>query len=206
VLDTWLPETVAAGWRPEPRLTVSAWADQHRVLSTMAAEPGPWRTDRTPYLRAILDALSVRSPVRKVVLMKAAQLGGTEAALCWLGYIMHHAPGPFLFVEPTVELAKRLSRQRLDDLIAETPVLRSRVRSPRSRDAGNTVLLKTFPGGVVVLTGANSAVGLRSMSARFLCFDEVDAYPSDVEGEGDPIALAEARARTFSRRKVLLLS
>jgi phage terminase large subunit GpA-like protein len=67
-------------------------------------------------------------------------------------------------------------------------------------------LLKTFPGGVVVLTGANSAVGLRSMSARFLCFDEVDAYPSDVEGEGDPIALAEARARTFSRRKVLLLS
>src|SRR4030095_5327471 len=122
------------------------------------------------------------------------------------GYVMHHAPGPFLFVEPTVELAKRLSRHKLDPLIAETPALHGRVRSPRSRDAGNTVLLKLFPGGMVVLTGAHSAVGLRSMSARCVCFDEVDAYPSDVEGEGDPVALAEARSRTFPRRKLFLLS
>ena len=57
------------------------------------------------------------------------------------------------------------------------------------------------------MTGANSAVGLRSMSARFLFLDEVDAYPGDVEGEGDPVALAEARARTFGwRRKTLLVS
>src|SRR4029453_15133819 len=131
-----------------------------------------------------MDALSVRSPVRKVIWMKAAQMAGTEAALNWLGYVMHHAPGPFLFVEPTVELAKRLSRHKLDPLIAETPALHGRVRSPRSRDAGNTVLLKLFPGGMVVLTGANSAVGLRSMSARFVCFDEGDAYPSGGEGEG----------------------
>ena len=59
----------------------------------------------------------------------------------------------------------------------------------------------------LVLTGANSAVGLRSMTARFLFLDEVDAYPGDVEGEGDPIALAEARARTFGwRRKAYLVS
>ena len=55
------------------------------------------------------------------------------------------------------------------------------------------------------MTGANSAVGLRSMSARFLFLDEIDAYPGDVEGEGDPVALAEARARTFGRRRKALL-
>jgi phage terminase large subunit GpA-like protein len=176
------------------------------VLGSHAAEPGPWRTSRTPYLRALMDCLSPRSPVRRLVFMKAAQVGGTECALNWLGYLIEHAPAPVLFVQPTVETAKRFSRHKLDPLIAETPALRDRVRSPRSRDAGNTVLLKVFPGGVVVLTGANSAVGLRSMSCRFLCFDEVDAYPGDVEGEGDPIALAEARARTFPRRKLFLLS
>jgi hypothetical protein len=39
---------------------------------------------------------------------------------------------------------------------------------------------------VLILTGANSAVGLRSMPARYLFLDEVDGYPGDVEGEGDP--------------------
>ena len=68
-------------------------------------------------------------------------------------------------------------------------------------------MAKEFPGGILVLTGANSAVGLRSMTARFLFLDEVDAYPGDVAGEGDPIALAEARARTFGwRRKAFLVS
>jgi phage terminase large subunit GpA-like protein len=153
-----------------------------------------------------MDVLSVRSPIRRVVVLKAAQLGVTEAALNWLGYVIEHAPAPFLYVAPTVETAKRLSRHKLDQLIEATPALRRRVRSPRSRDSANTILLKVFPGGVVVLTGANSAVGLRSMSCRFVVFDEVDGYGADVEGEGDPIRLVEARTRSFPRRKLLLIS
>ena len=131
----------------------------------------------------------------------------TESGNNWLGYIMHHVPAPALAVQPTVELAKRFSRQRIDPLLEETPALRERVAPARARDSGNTMLSKEFPGGILVLTGANSAVGLRSMTARFLFLDEVDAYPGDVAGEGDPIALAEARARTFGwRRKAFLVS
>jgi phage terminase large subunit GpA-like protein len=112
-----------------------------------------------------------------------------------------------LAVQPTTELAKRFSDQRIDPLIEETPAIRERVAPARSRDSGNRQLSKEFPGGQLVMTGANSAVGLRSMSARFLFLDEIDAYPGDVEGEGDPIALAEARARTFGwRRKTFLVS
>ena len=59
---------------------------------------------------------------------------------------------------------------------------------------------------MLILTGANSAVGLRSMPARYLFLDEVDGYPGDVEGEGDPILLAERRSATFQRRKILLVS
>jgi len=122
-------------------------------------------------------------------------------------YILHHVPAPVLAVQLTVELAKRFSRQRIDPLLEETPALRDRVAPARARDSGNTMLSKEFPGGILVLTGANSAVGLRSMPARFLFLDEVDIYPGDIEGEGDPIALAEARARTFGwRRKAFLVS
>ena len=68
------------GLRPDPLLTVSEWANQHRRLSGRAAsEPGPWRTSRTPYLREIMDCLSPSSPVERVVFMKGAQTGGTEA-------------------------------------------------------------------------------------------------------------------------------
>jgi len=80
------------------------------------------------------------------------------------------------------------------------------MKERRSWDSGNTVLSKEFPGGVLILTDADSTVGLRSMPARYLFLDEVDGYPGDVEGEGHPIQLAERRSATFQRRKILLVS
>src|ERR1700731_3748640 len=130
----------------------------------------------------------------------------TEAGNNWIGYVIHHAPGPMLAVQPTVELAKRFSRQRIDPLIAESPALRDRVKPQRSRDAGNTMLSKEFPAGLLVITGANSAVGLRSMPARYLFLDEVDAYPPSAGEEGDPVALAEARTRPFAWRSKIFLT
>jgi len=195
------------GLRPDPRLTVSEWAERYRMLSTKeSAEPGRWRNARTPYLREIMDCLSPSSPVERVVLMKGAQVGGTELGLNWVGYAIHHAPGPMMIVWPTTEMAQRNSKHRIDPLIEESPALKDIIAPPRSRDSGNTVLMKEFRGGVLVMTGANSAVGLRSMPVRYLFLDEVDAYPLDVDGEGDAIHLAEARTRTFARRKILLVS
>ncbi len=196
------------GIRPDPDLTVSEWADRHRWLSSRAAaEPGRYRTARTPYLREIMDALSPGHPAQRISFMKAAQVGATEAGNNWIGFVIHHAPGPMLAVLPTVEMAKRASRGRLDPLISDSPALRERVSPARSRDAGNSMLSKEFPGGILVLTGANSATGLRSMPARYLFLDEIDAYPPSADEEGDPVTLAEARSTTFAhRRKVFLVS
>jgi phage terminase large subunit GpA-like protein len=157
-------------------------------------------------MKAVMDALSPRHPAQRVVFMKAAQVGATEAGNNWIGFCMHRAPGPFLAVQPTVDLAKRLSQQRIDPLIEESPDLRALVLPSRSRDAGNTILGKRFPGGQLILTGANSAVGLLSMPARWVFLDEVDAYPGDVDGEGDPIALAEARTISFGHRSKVFLA
>ncbi|WP_434025827.1 phage terminase large subunit family protein [[Pseudomonas] boreopolis] len=204
-------DAIERAWRegltPDPLLTVSEWADRHRVLSSKASsEPGRWRTARTPYLKAIMDCLSPTSPVERVVFMKGAQVGATETGSNWIGYVIHHAPGPMMAVWPTVEMAKRNSKQRIDPLIEESSVLSELIAPARSRDSGNTILAKEFRGGVLVMTGANSAVGLRSMPVRYLFLDEVDGYPLDVEGEGDAISLAEARTRTFARRKIFIVS
>ncbi len=202
---------IERAWReglvPDPLLSVSEWSDRHRMLSSKASsEPGRWRTSRTPYLKEIMDCLSPTSSVERVVFMKAAQLGATEMGSNWIGYVIHHAPGPMMAVWPTVEMAKRNSKQRIDPLIEESPILKELIAPARSRDSGNTILAKEFRGGVLVMTGANSAVGLRSMPVRYLFLDEVDGYPLDVDGEGNAVALAEARTRTFARRKIFIVS
>lgn len=193
---------------PEPDLLVSEWADRHRVLDQAASsEPGRWRTSRTPYLREIMDCLSATRPEQVVVFRKGAQIGATEAGNNWMGYVIHHAPGPMLYVTPTVELAKRASKSRLAPMLAAVPELALKVSSPRARDTGNTLFQKDFVGGTLILTGANSAVGLRSMPARYLFLDEASAYPADLDGEGDPIDLALRRTATFRRnRKVFIVS
>lgn len=200
-------ELLAEFLRPPAAITVSQWADANRMLSGKASsEPGPWRTDRTPYLRQIMDDLSARSSVQEVVVMFAAQLGKSESGMNWLGYIIDNEPGPVMCVQPTTDMAKRFSRQRIAPMLEESPVLRRKVRENRSRDDANTTLMKDFAGGVMVVSGANSAAGLRSMPVRYLFLDEIDAYPLDVDGEGDPVALAEKRTSTFARRKVLKVS
>ena len=195
------------GLMPPASMTVSEWADEHRILSGKgSAEKGPWRTMRTPYLKEPMDCLSYGNPTRRVVLMFGSQMGKTEVVLNWLGSIMHLWPGPVLLVQPTLDMAKRLNRQRLEPLLRETPVLSDLIAPARSRDSGNTMFLKEFQGGLFVLTGANSSSGLQSMPAAYLAADEVSSYPLEADDKGDPLENAEARTRTFPMGKVLITS
>lgn len=207
MIDYSLIQGFLDGLKPTARITVDQWADKYRMLSSVASsEPGPWRTDRTPYLREIMCKLSATDPTECVVVMKGAQVGLTEAGNNWLGYVIHVSPAPTLMVMPTEAMVKKNSKTRIDPMIEASPILRERIAPARSRDSGNTMLQKEFPGGVLMLVGANSASGLRSMPVRFLFLDEVDAYPMDLDGEGSPLSLAMARTRTFAKRKIFEIS
>jgi phage terminase large subunit GpA-like protein len=196
------------GLRPVPMKKVSDWADENRRLTTeSAAEPGPWRTDRTPYLRAVMDDLSPTSPINEVVVAKGVQLGFSESALNVVGCFIDISPCPIMYVMPTIEMATAISQDRVQPMIENSDSLKARVAPQRSRDSTNTILVKSFPGGRLILSGGNSAASLRSRPVRVLVLDEVDAYPLDVNGEGSPVALAEKRTSTYSdRRKVYKLS
>lgn len=196
------------GLKPIPILSVSDWAEKHRYLtSESAAEPGLWKTARTPYLRQIMDDLSPNSPINEVIVMKGVQLGFSESALNCVGCFIDIAPCPVMYVMPTAEMAKGLSEGRVDPMIANSPTLSEKVRPPRERDSGNTKFVKKFAGGLLVLTGANSAAGLRSRPVKVLILDEVDGYPLSVGEEGSPVMLAKKRTSTFGfKRKIYELS
>jgi phage terminase large subunit GpA-like protein len=193
--------------RPKERLTVWEWADKYRMLSAKdSAEPGPYRSDRTPYLREIMYELSNHSLTKKVVFKKGAQVGATAAGLNWIGYIVDHDPGMTMVVWPTLPDAKKNSKIRLDPLIEATPRLRNKISMGNNRDSKNTGLLKDFQDGALIISGANSSSSLSSIPAKNIFGDEIDRWPDNVEGEGDPVALVEARQRTYSRRKAYYVS
>ncbi len=188
------------GLQPDPELWIDEWADEYMRIprDTGAAEPGPYRTDRTPYAREPMRCLSPSHPAKRVVTKVASQMMKTQIALNWIGGCIHMAPANILMLLPSLGLAKRVSG-RVDKTIKATPVLRDRVAGPRSRDSRNTLDTKEFEGGTLFATTAGSAANLAEVSARFIYGDEVDRWDVDVDNEGDPIELAETRGTTFGR-------
>ncbi len=194
------------GLRPDPMQTIDEWADQHVQLPQYVAESGQWRTSRTPFLREIMQCLSPSHPCKIVVFMKCVQIGGTQLGVNWIGYVIDRAPGAMLVFEPTKDVAKKISEEKVDPMIELTPCLQGKVKNARSRDSGNNIFSKKFLGGFVNFIGCNSAVGMRFTSARYVMIDEVDGCPADVNGEGHPVDLASKRVATFDRHKIFEVS
>ena len=187
----------ARSLRPLPNLTVSDWADQYRMLSSeSSAEPGRWRTDRAPYQRAIMDAFTDLD-VRRVVVMSCSQIGKSDIMNNVIGRFAHLAPAPILMIQPTVDMAQDYSKSRIAPMIRDTKVLRDIFQDVKSRESGNTILSKLFPGGRLIMGGANSPAGLASRPIKILLADEVDRFPDSAGTEGDPVDLAAKRMTTF---------
>lgn len=202
-----LARKLCALLKPPPDITLSKWADGYRRLSTEgSAEPGQWRTSRAPYQKGIMDAISDRETER-VVIMSCSQIGKTDAAILNpIGYYMDYDPAPIMVVQPTIAMGETFSKERLAPMLRDTPALQGKVGSVRSRTGENTILEKSFPGGYIVIAGANSAASLASRPVRVLLFDEVDRAPESAGTEGDPVELAMVRTTTFWQRKIVLTS
>lgn len=192
--------------KPPKKLSVSEWADKYRVLSSVnSAEPGNWNTSRAEYQREIMNAFS-DSKCEKIVIKSAAQVGKSEILNNCIGYAMYNDPGPIMMVQPTEELAKGYSKERLTPMIQASPVLKELVADPKTRDSSNTILSKVFKGGFLTLVGANAPSGLRSRPIRYLFLDEVDTFPNSAGTEGDPIKLAIKRTQTYFNKKIVMCS
>lgn len=189
---------------PPPNLTVSQWADEHRKLSReSSAEPGQFRTDRAPFQRELMD-VTCDPKVKRVVMMKCAQVGFTECLLNVMGYFVDQDPAPLLFVMPTVEMGRAFSKDRLAPMFRDTPRLKGKVSEAGSKKGDNATFHKKFDGGHLTITGANSAAGLSSRPIRVVLCDEIDRYPPSAGSEGDPVNLAVKRAATFWNRVEVL--
>lgn len=195
-----------ANYMPPEPLTVSQWAERHRVLSReSSAEAGPWRNARTPYMVEPMDAFT-DPKVREIAIVAPSQVGKSEAELNIIGYIIDQDPGSTLYVQPNLDDAKKFSRLRIAPMFRDCLRLRNLVAEVRSRDSGNTVLQKTFPGGMLTIVGSQSPSALASTPARYVLGDEVDRWALSAGTEGDPWSLAAARTTTYYNAKMVAVS
>lgn len=190
---------------PPPRITTSQWADERLYLSPEdSAEQGKYTSARAPYQRGIMDAFNEEG-AEEITVMSSAQIGKTLIFKAVIGFHIDVDPAPMLVIQPTVEMAETFSKDRLAPMIRDTPVLRGKVNDAKSRDSGNTIQKKNFPGGHVTMIGANAPAALASRPIRIVLCDEVDRYPASAGTEGDPVNLARKRTITFRRRKRVAL-
>lgn len=195
--------------RPKSRLTGSEWADRYRYVAPgTSPEPGPWRTNRVPYLREPMDSLT-DSVTEYVVMMCSSQVGKSEFVLNIMGYYADQEPAPQLMLQPTVEAAEAFSKERIDPTFRYSDGLKDKLDDGKdgrgsSRKSSTTIRMKHYPGGYIALVGANSPAGLASRPIRVLLADEVDRY--GFTKEGDPLKLAIQRTTNFHNRKIGMVS
>ena len=175
---------------PPPREPTSQWADENRDLPPGVAESGRWRTDRVPYAREPMDTIGDRT-TPEVALWWGTQMSKTESGI--VNPILekiHRDPIPAMIVQPTENRVKDFMKDKLNPAIRATPAVADII-------SDDTLYEKEYGDVRLTLGWANSASSLSSRAIGFLGMDEIDKYPDDVDGEGDPISLAKERTITY---------
>ena len=188
--------------KPDPHIPIDEWSDTYRVLpSESSAEPGRYRTERMPYLREIARELSPQSPSQRVSVVKGTQLGFTELANNMIFSYADLYPCPMLLILPTESLAMTHAKDKLWPSIEKTPRIAKKIY-PRKKDGGSSVMDVRFPGGNLKIAYAFTTSTFASVSRRIVIKDDLDRWPDDVKGEGNPSVLADKRADAFRNKKI----
>lgn len=201
-----ITQRLVSSIEPPPLLLCSDWANQFRYLSKeSSAQANKYRTATAPYQAEVMDCVN-DDGVQTICAMFASQTGKTEMLNNIVGYFIACDPAPILVVQPTIEFAESWSKERLVPMLRDCDCFNGKIKDPRSRDSGNTILHKSFAGGNIAIVGANAPAGLAGRPRRVVLLDEVDRFPISAGTEGDPCSLAIRRTESFYNSVIVLTS
>ena len=172
-IDSYIRSRMMEMARPETRAVaepLAAWA-----LRRIRLDGKPFSFEGHEYLRALFDDTAPH-----IALCKGTQVGGTTMAIlraihtCIIGLDV-------MYFFPTRSDVLDFSRARVNPLIAENPFLAKLVADT------DTMGVKQIGDAHLYFRGMQSAVGMKSVPADLIVFDELD--------EAEPQAKAMARER-----------
>lgn len=183
---------------PPPPLAPSAWAESNLVVPDGPRSGEYWERSLGLHCVEIVDALGPDEADNEMAVMKSAQTGFTTVLIIAAGHAIDRDPCRMMIVQPTSGALSDFNKEKLQPTIDESPVLARKVRAASSRSSdGSTATSKQFAGGSLTLAIASSAADLRSKTIKKAFLDEIDEYPDDLDGQGDPIEMVEARQISF---------
>src|SRR5262245_4834298 len=192
----------AAAFCPAERLSPSIWAERHRVLTrTQSARPGKWSNAQSPYLTGLMDLCADRR-IEEITIVKAAQIGVSEAVRNVIGYYAHQEPDPILLVLPDEQSGRRIVAQRIIPLMKNTGCL-NELFTTASRDM-QLRHISLANGFTLRLGWSGSPASLASDPCRIVINDEVDKFQPWSGRESDPISLGYARTQTYEGRRLII--
>ena len=172
------------------------WAEKRIDLTGVSQIEGPYKTDITPMVRPVFDALQ-NNTARKVVVMVSAQAGKTQTLMVFAAWAICEAPGPMFWVAASEESCEEFTKARLLPLFENIPELAKRMPLQRNEKTLNLVQFSTMP---LYFRGANSPSKLKSTPVRWLVCDEVDDWkPGSLEK-------VMKRVRSYLKSKQVLIS
>lgn len=184
--------------QPPEQMAPSAWAAVNLTVPDGPRAGELWDPALTPYIVEPLDIVGPDGEANEIAVMKSAQTGFTTLMIAAVGHSIDRDPCRIMVVQPTDSALADFNREKLQVAIDGSESLKGKVADQASRSGrGSTTYTKRFPGGSVTLAIASSAADLRSKTIRKAYCDEIDQYPADLDGQGDPLAMVEARYLSF---------
>lgn len=191
-----IAETIGAILRPRERMRPSDWAEKHRTIPKgKSPRPGPFRCDFLPWIRPILDVIVDEPWLQGWVLMKPAQVAGSEIGVTLTGYLADQEPNPMGFIATKQQQARKFAIERFEPMIQNSPRLGGIFL--RGREAHETLDYKPFLGGALYLVGSGSPNDLISNPMAYVFLDELDRL-KDFPTMGSALDIAQRRTAEFS--------
>jgi phage terminase large subunit GpA-like protein len=138
---------------------------------------------------------------KRVIVVCGSQMAKTESMFNVIGHRLMDDPAPILYIGPTQKLVESYSDGRVMPMLRSTPVLWDRLAKGKK----NKITEKFISGVRLGFGWAGSATELAGHPAAIVLVDERDRMDA-VKGEGDPVALAEARVATYPDGRVIVAS
>lgn len=190
---------------PQKRESIAEWMSHSFRLPSGTSEPGLYDVKRAPYQKAILEAMSPQSEARQIVLCFGAQMGKTTCELGAMAYYIQSYPRPQGFAFSNDGELKFFVKSKFNPLLTANPNLKACLGFG-SKDSGDTLDEKLYPGGFLKFVSANTEANMRSYSVAVMIADEIDTYPSNVGGNGSPITQLKKRTNTFAETAKMVFS
>lgn len=185
---------------PKPFLSIDEHAERHRRLMSGPAERrGMLRL--YPHQKIFLRLIS-QPQYRYGTMVASQQVGKGETLLCVFTYYVDQEPLPQLIVEDTlIPGAYNFSLGRIDTTIRDTPVLQDKfIDLDQKKKKGYTKFRKDYPGGPLILAGANSVSSLSSNPVAIVQIDEVDKYKVTKAGFSSDLAFGRTTSFRYKAK------